>query len=75
MKKLIALTLALILALTLCVCGTSAEETHADGSEMVMGTLTLLNMTEEEYLAKLKGKSIALQYLAEQGVFHSNTPR
>ena len=47
MKKLIALTLALALALTLCVCGTSAEETPADAPEMVMGTLTLLNMTEE----------------------------
>lgn len=41
---------------------------------MVIGTLTLLNMTEEEYLAKLKGKTIALQYLAEQGVFQSNPP-
>ncbi|MBQ6255560.1 MAG: transporter substrate-binding domain-containing protein, partial [Clostridia bacterium] len=74
MKKLIALTLALILGLTLCVCGTSAEETPADGSEMVIGTLTLLNMTEEEYLTKVKGKNIALQYLTEHGAFHSNTP-
>ncbi|MBR3016294.1 MAG: transporter substrate-binding domain-containing protein [Clostridia bacterium] len=74
MKKLIALALSLALALTLCVCGMSAEETPANGPEMVLGTLTLLNMTEEEYLAKVKGKSIALQYLTEQGVFHSSTP-
>ena len=74
MKKLTSLTLALILALTLCVCGTSAEETPAEAPEMVLGTLTLLNMTEEEYLAKLKGKSIALQYLTEHGAFHSSTP-
>ena len=57
MKKLIALLLMLTMAFTLCACGTSAEETTqtADVSGandgMVMGTLTLLNMTEEEFAA------------------------
>ena len=78
MKKLIALTLALALALTLCACGQKAEETTqtpaepAEGKEMVLGTLSLLNMTEEEYLAKLSGKNIAIQYLTEQGAHHNN---
>lgn len=36
-----------------------------------IGTLSLLNMTEEEYLAKSKGKIIALQYLVEQGAYNS----
>ena len=77
MKKLIALTLVLALAFTLCACGTKAEETTqtpaapAERTERVTGVLSLLNMTEEEYLAKSKGKLIALQYLAEQGAYHS----
>lgn len=58
MKKLVSLTLALALALTLCVCGTSAEETTADVQEVTLGALSLLNMTEEEYSAKLKGKTM-----------------
>ena len=78
MKKLIALllVLTLTLTLTLCACGTSAEETTqiaapAESKELVKGALSLLNMTEEEYLAKSKGKIIALQYLVEQGAYHS----
>ncbi len=51
MKKLIALTLVLALALTLCACGKKAEETPqtADSGVTVQGTLSMLNMTEEEF--------------------------
>ena len=69
--------LALTLILALCACGTSAEETAqtpaapAESKELVKGALSLLNMTEEEYLAKSRGKLIALQYLVEQGAYHS----
>ena len=64
MKKLIALILVLALAFTLCACGTKAEETtqtpaaSGEGAppegpqpERSFGALSLLNMTEEEYLA------------------------
>ena len=77
MKKLIALILVLALAFTLCACGTKAEETTqtpaapAESKGLVKGALSLLNMTEEEYLAKSKGKIIALQYLVEQGAYNS----
>ena len=71
MKKLVSLIVAMMLAL--CACWSSAEETLAESMELVMGTLSLLNMTEEEYLAKTKGKLIALQYLVEQGAYQ-NTP-
>ena len=61
MKKLIALMLTLTMAFTLCASGTSAEETTqtaaapVEGKELAIGTLSLLNMTEEEYLAKISG--------------------
>ena len=77
MKKLIALILVLALAFTLCACGTKAEETTqtpaapAESKGLVIGVLSLLNMTEEEYLAKENGKIIGLKYLAEQGVYES----
>ena len=71
MKKLLALTLALALTLTLCVCGTSAEETSNDRKEIVIGTLTKLNLTEEEYRAWKQSKMIGLQYLEKQGAYHS----
>ncbi len=57
MKKLIALTLVLALAFTLCACGKKAEATTqtpaapAESGEMIIGTLSMLNMTEEEYAA------------------------
>ena len=57
MKKLIALILVLALAFTLCACGKKAEETPqttaapAESGEMIIGTLSMLNMTEEEYAA------------------------
>jgi len=57
MKKLIALLLVLALAFTLCACGKKAEETPqtadapAESGEMIIGTLSMLNMTEEEYAA------------------------
>ena len=53
MKKLIALILVLALAFTLCACGTKAEETTqtpaapAESNGLVIGVLSLLNMTEE----------------------------
>ena len=77
MKKLIALILVLALAFTLCACGKKAEATTqtpaapAESKGLVKGALSLLNMTEEEYLAKSKGKIIALQYLVEQGAYNS----
>ena len=76
MKKLIALILVLALAFTLCACGKAEEtpqttDTPAESKELVKGALSLLNMTEEEYLAKSKGKIIALQYLVEQGAYNS----
>ena len=69
MKKLVALTLALMLAL--CACVANAEETTDDRKEIVMGALTLLNMSEEDYFTLQKGKIAALRYLAEQGAYHS----
>ena len=69
------------LALTLCVCSTSVlaasqtptEETNqtAENRELVLGTLSLLNMNEEDYIARMEGKHIAAKYLAEQGAYHS----
>ena len=77
MKKLIALMLTLTLILVLCACGTSAEETTqtaaapAESKGLVIGVLSLLNMTEEERLEKEKGKLIAVKYLVEQGAYYS----
>ena len=55
MKKLVALTLALMLAL--CACVANAEETTDDRKEIVMGALTLLNMSEEDYFTLKKARS------------------
>lgn len=77
MKKVIELILVLTLALTLCACGQKAEETTqtadtpAENRKIVLGTLSLLNMTEEEYIAMMEGKLIAAKYLAEQGAYLS----
>jgi ABC-type uncharacterized transport system auxiliary subunit len=57
MKKLIALILVLALAFTLCACGKKAEATTqtpaapAESGEMIIVTLSMLNMTEEEHAA------------------------
>lgn len=63
MKKLIALLLALVLALTLCACGNSAgEEAPLAAPEAGpppipdTGTLSLLNMTEEQYAAFVEAR-------------------
>jgi ABC-type amino acid transport substrate-binding protein len=74
MKKLIALILALALVLPLCACGEKADSQTTRSKEMIIGTLSLLNMTEEEYLTLARGRFGALTYLAEQGAFHSNNP-
>lgn len=63
--------LALTLTLALCAFAASAEGTTNDRKEIVMGALSLLNMSEEDYFALEKGKIIAIQYLAEQGAYHS----
>ena len=53
MKKLISLTLALLLALTLLICAIAENGPAGDPPEgppsKTIGTLSLLNMTEEEY--------------------------
>ncbi len=73
MKKLIALILTLTLALALCACGTSAEETSqttdapAESGEMVIGTLSLLNMTEEEYAAYQEARRVVGRQLIKEG--------
>lgn len=82
MKNLIALTLALALALTLtlCACGQKAEETHqtpgASGEgaapegpppERSFGALSLLNMTEEEYLALISARGLINEWLGMSG--------
>lgn len=71
MKKLIALILTLTLAMALCVCGASAEETTqttaapGEGTaprgpppDRSFGVLSLLNMTEEEYLALISVRGL-----------------
>jgi ABC-type amino acid transport substrate-binding protein len=81
------LTLALALSLCACgakteeaaeetageTAETAAEETQEapENREVVMGTLSLLNFTEEESLAREKGKLVAITYLEEHGAYHS----
>jgi len=80
MKKLIALTLALALALTLCACGKKAEETpqtpaaSGEGAapegpppDMNTGSLSLLNMTEEEYAAFADARKRIGNQMIEEG--------
>ena len=71
MKKLIGMILVLTLVLTLCACGTSAEESTqtTDASALAedktpegpptsgtVAVLSQLNLTEDEYSALLNGK-------------------
>ena len=80
MKKLIALTLVLALAFTLCAYGEKAEETTqtpaASGEgqppegpppERSFGALSLLNMTEEEYLALITVRGLINERLGMSG--------
>ena len=69
MRKTVSvlLTLVFIVGLLLGCVNTAA----AEGKEIAEGALSLLNMTEEEYLANSKGKAIALKYLADQGAYVS----
>ena len=81
MKKLIALLLVLTMAFTLCACGTSAEETTQtanvsgegappEGPTLPrnIGTLSLLNMTEEEYAAFVVARKKAKGQMIEEGL-------
>jgi ABC-type amino acid transport substrate-binding protein len=69
MKKLIALTLALALALTLCACGkkTPQTATSGEGKEMVQGTLSMLNITEEEFAAYQEARRVLGRQLIKEG--------
>ena len=81
MKKLIALTLVLALAFTLCACGKKAEETPqtpaASGEgkppegpprdDRIFGTLSVLNMTEEEFLAVISARGLIVDRLIAGG--------
>ena len=70
MKKLLALTLALILTLALglpCLVNAAAAETAGTS----VGVLSLMNMTEEEYLSWINGKMVALLYLIREGNYQS----
>ena len=69
MKKLIALTLALALVLALGLSGLANAAAETAGTPV--GVLSLMNMTEEEYLSWIKGKMVALLYLIEQGNYQS----
>lgn len=64
MKKLIALTLVLTLVLALGLSGL-ANVAAAETAGTSVGVLSLMNMTEEEYLSWIKGKMVALLYLIE----------
>ena len=73
MKKLIALLLALALAFTLCACGKKAEETPQtadapeESGEMIIGTLSMLNMTEEEYALLVDARRQAGRQIITEG--------
>lgn len=78
-KKTVSTLLAACMILgLLAVCGSvtppAAAAAETPKSQVIMGTLTLLNLTEEECLIREGGKYVALQYLEEQGVFQSDTP-
>lgn len=77
-KKTVSTLLAAFMILgLLVVCGSvtpPAAAAETPKSQAIMGTLTLLNLTEEECLIREGGKYVALQYLEEQGVFQSDTP-
>ena len=70
MKKALSIFLAMILILTLAA-GCLAEAAPAGGRGFVVGALSLLNLTEEEYLAREKGLKIGLEYLEEQEAYVS----
>ena len=70
MKKALSILLAMALILTLAI-GCLAEAEPDDGKGIVIGTLSLLKLTEEQYLARLQGKRIGMEYLEEQGFYVS----
>ncbi len=69
MKKALSILLATLLILTLTT-GCLAEAAQS-GKGMVIGTLSMLNMTEEEYLTREQGLRIGLEYLEKQGAYVS----
>ena len=70
MRKLVTVILMLALFMALCACGTNAEEAaQAPADRQTVGTLTLLNLTEDEYSARMVGKTYGIHYLVEQNAF------
>ena len=70
MKKALSILLAAVLILTLAA-GCLAETAQGGGRGIVIGSLSMLNMTEEEFLTREQGKRIGLEYLEEQGAYVS----
>ena len=67
MKKVISMTIALILVLALFAVPVMAEEESNDETSAI-GYLSYLNLTEDEMEARLDGELPAYQYLVEHGV-------
>ena len=70
MKKMIALLLVLTLVLALGLPGLLNAAT-AESTGTSVGVLSLMNMTEEEYLTWINGKMVALLYLIRHGNYQS----
>lgn len=70
MKKAFLVFWTMILVLALAT-GCLAEAATAGGKGLVIGTLSLLRLTEEEYAAKEEGKRIGVEYLEGQGAYAS----
>ena len=68
MRKTISILLILALALGLSGLMNAAAAETAGTS---VGVLSLMNMTEEEYLTWIRGKMVALLYLIGQGNYQS----
>ena len=80
-KKLVSIMITTVMALgTLTACGGSqpassgssaapASSGASAGGNAYLGTLSLLNMTEEEYLSLANAKQLANVYLEKEGVF------
>ena len=68
MKKLVSLTLALMLALTMLAASAMAEEPPMGGQQnMRCGMLSMLNMTEEEYAVYKSARHLVAVQLVKEG--------